>query len=239
MQTAFILSVECVGKEYRVFCGVAIEFFFVLGEVLVAAVAYAIGDWRKTILCLMVPAVITLLYWPLLPESPRWLVSRKKFVEAQKMISRMAKYNRTGDVQIADYRESVPAADSNPPSESVLDWLRSPRLVLRSLNLCFSWIVITMAYYGLSMSSASLAGSPYLNFLLVSLVEVPGYALAYLGMQRLGRRPIMSASLIIGGIACIVSPAMKPGSWLNIACFLIGKMVKMCIFCKAGCIFWR
>ena len=70
-QTGFILAVECVGKDYRVFCGVVIEFFFVLGECLVAAVAYGASGWRATILWLLVPSVITLFYWPFLPESPR------------------------------------------------------------------------------------------------------------------------------------------------------------------------
>ncbi len=105
-------------------------------------------------------------------------------MEAQKTLSVISKYNRTDVVQIADYREvvirpseSADAAAAGAPapaslSDSAADWLRSPKLVSRSLNLCYSWVVITMAYYGLSMNSASLAGSPYLNFFLVSLVEV-------------------------------------------------------------------
>ena len=102
----------------------------------------------------------------------RWLLSRKKYVEAQRIVSKMAKYNKTSEPQIADYREAV-SVDSRREVETtagVTVWIRHPRLLLRSLNLCFAWAVITMSYYGLSMNSASLAGSPYINFLLVSLV---------------------------------------------------------------------
>ena len=121
----------------------------------------------------MVPSLIPLLYWPLFPESPRWLLSRKKYVQAQRVVSKMAKYNGTSEPQIADYREAVSVEDSvTSSSEGVLDWVRHPKLLLRSLNLCFAWAVITMSYYGLSMNSASLAGSPYINFLLVSLVSM-------------------------------------------------------------------
>ncbi len=41
-QTAFVLSVENVGSEWRVFCGIVIEYFFVLGEVLLALVAWQV-----------------------------------------------------------------------------------------------------------------------------------------------------------------------------------------------------
>ena len=177
-QTAFILSVECVGEAYRVLCGVIIELFFVLGEALVPLAAYLTGSWRSTILWLMVPSAIPLLYWPLFPESPRWLLSQKRYVEAQRVVAKAAKFNGTSEPQIADYRETAAAASSGGQadrgggSEGVVAWLRHPRLLLRTLNLCFAWAVITMAYYGLSMNSASLAGSPYVNFLLVSLVSI-------------------------------------------------------------------
>ena len=61
-------------------------------------------------------------------------------------------------------------------------------------------------------------------------MEVPGYGLSYLGMQRVGRRSVMAASLIVGGAAILVSPAATPGSWLNIATFLVGKMGATCAF---------
>ena len=111
---------------------------------------------------------------PLFPESPRWLLSRKKYVEAQRIVTKMAKYNRTSEPQIADYREAISVDSQSEPvgsAEGVTAWIRHPRLLLRTLNLCFAWAVITMAYYGLSMNSASLAGSPYINFLLVTLVK--------------------------------------------------------------------
>ena len=61
-------------------------------------------------------------------------------------------------------------------------------------------------------------------------MEVPGYGLSYLGMQRVGRRSVMAASLIVGGAAILVSPAATPGSWVNIVTFLVGKMGATCAF---------
>jgi hypothetical protein len=69
--------------------------------------------------------------------------------------------------------ESSPGAPS-VEKETMLDLLKDSVLVWRLLNLCSTWLIIILGYYGLSLSSVSLSGDPYLNFFLVSLVEIPG-----------------------------------------------------------------
>jgi hypothetical protein len=53
--------------------------------------------------------------------------------------------------------------------------LKDRVLLFRQLNLCASWLIVILGYYGLSLTSVSLSGDPYLNFFLSSLVEVPGF----------------------------------------------------------------
>ena len=60
------------------------------------------------------------------------------------------------------------------PSENLVDIIKSRTMALRFLNSCFCWMVVTMVYYGLSLNATNLAGNPYTNFILVSLVEIPG-----------------------------------------------------------------
>merc|ERR1719348_18128 len=78
-----------------------------------------------------------------------------------------------------------------------------------------------MIYYGLSLNATSLAGSPFLNFSLLSLVEVPGYLLSYLGMKFLGRRLTLSLSLVVRGLGCLGS-SLFPS--LSTPLFLVGKL---------------
>ena len=40
-------------------------------------------------------------------------------------------------------------------SETFLTFLRSPVMLARHLNICYSWFVITLVYYGLSLVSWS------------------------------------------------------------------------------------
>ncbi|TRY62040.1 hypothetical protein TCAL_08477, partial [Tigriopus californicus] len=228
-QTAFILSVENVGKDYRVFCSIIIEYFFVLGEILLTLVAYFVRDWRYVILYVMVPAVGFVFYWPILPESVRWLLTQRKYDKAQREVNRICRWNKTQFIGLDDYKEQV--AENSLPNEGVLELLKSKVLVSRSINVCYCWFVVSMTFYGLSMNATSLAGDPFLNFLLVSLAEIPGYTLSYLSMERLGRRKSISISLLIGGVACIIGPFVPTDmEWLTIALFLLGKMGVTCAF---------
>jgi OCT family organic cation transporter-like MFS transporter 4/5 len=70
---SFILAMEMVGPEKRVFCGVVIEIYFVLGEVMASGLGYWQRDWRIVIVMATVPVFFFLLYWPVLPESTRLL----------------------------------------------------------------------------------------------------------------------------------------------------------------------
>lgn len=69
-------------------------------------------------------------------------------------------------------------------------------------------------YYGLSLNSTSMVGNKYLNFALVCLIEIPGYTLAWVCIQYLGRRLSLVASLFLCGCTCIGSVLVPQGIYL-------------------------
>ena len=64
----------------------------------------------------------------------------------------------------------------NQEKASLLDLFKHKRLCLRTLNLCFNWLVNSGTYYGLSLSASNLGGNPYYNYLIYAAVEIPAYA---------------------------------------------------------------
>ncbi|XP_012941146.2 organic cation transporter protein [Aplysia californica] len=74
-----------------------------------------------------------------------------------------------------------------------------------SLNVWFNWLVNALVYYGLSLNTENLAGSPYLNFCVAGAVELPAYAICILLLNRVGRRWPLIISMYVGGVACILS----------------------------------
>jgi hypothetical protein len=62
------------------------------------------------------------------------------------------------------------------------------------------------------VNSTSLGGNKYLNFALVCLVEIPGYTLAWVAMNRLGRRWSLAGSLLLCGVTCIAAVFVPQGT---------------------------
>ncbi len=68
--------VELVGLRQRVFCGIVIEYFFVLGELYLTLVAFLLRDWRAILWAITAPIVVCAAYSPFLPESPRFVTQK-------------------------------------------------------------------------------------------------------------------------------------------------------------------
>ncbi|KAK1343276.1 hypothetical protein QTO34_016054, partial [Cnephaeus nilssonii] len=108
---AFILGTEILGKSVRIiFSTLGVCTFFAVGYMLLPLFAYFIRDWRMLLLALTVPGLLCVPLWcmkpafvknykPLkmnsrfIPESPRWLISQRRFREAEAIIQKAAKMN--------------------------------------------------------------------------------------------------------------------------------------------------
>lgn len=105
--------------------------------------------------------------------------------------------------------------------------ITSRKLVLRFIIMYFIWAVNAFIYYGLSINSTSLGGNKYVNFALVSLVEIPGYTIAWICIQKLGRRISLVGSLLLCGVTCTLTifvASTSSSSWAVITLFLLGKL---------------
>ncbi|ESO88919.1 hypothetical protein LOTGIDRAFT_153985 [Lottia gigantea] len=225
---AFTLSTELVGPKYRLLVGFMIQMFYSVGYITLAGIAYLIGDWRYIELAITLPVLLFISYWWFLPESVRWLLTQKKNEEAQKYLEKAAKTN--GVVLPTEFMESLQSEKNEEPDRkyTFIDLVRTWPMAKLSLNVWLNWLVNALVYYGLSLNTADLAGSPYLNFCISGAVEIPAYTLCIIFLNRLGRKIPLVVTMCIGGIACILSgtipiddnPDMET---LSIVLAMIGK----------------
>ena len=60
----------------------------------------------------------------------------------------------------------------------------------------------SLTFYGLNLNIGNLSGSVYVNFLLSGVMELVSYILCIVLLDRVGRRPLNSALMLLAGITC-------------------------------------
>ncbi|KAG8200531.1 hypothetical protein JTE90_000605 [Oedothorax gibbosus] len=205
-QTGYILAVEFIGTSKRLICANVMQMVFAVGELILGLVAYFVRKWRYLELIISIPAAVLLIYYWLLPESVRWLISKGKHTKAKKTILKAAKWNNVTVpehlLRAADYSSIDPEFEEHQQSGGPLNLVKTPQMRKWSLNIFFNWIVNAMVYYGLSLSTGNLSGNVYGNFAILAAVEIPAVALATWALYYCGRRYVLCFIMVFGGLAC-------------------------------------
>ena len=89
----FTLLIELVGNQYKTLSGIFFEIPWALGEISLGLLAMGIRDYRWYQTALSIPCVIMLGVLYFIPESPRWLIQKKRYEEAQMVIKQAANFN--------------------------------------------------------------------------------------------------------------------------------------------------
>ncbi|XP_053606652.1 beta-alanine transporter [Plodia interpunctella] len=233
MATPYVLAIELVGPRCRTLCTILSNIAYSLGLIFLAGVVYLVRDWRHLALATTLPFVCFFLYlWPM-PESPRWLLARGRFEEAEVILKRMARIN--GKSLPANYMvhlrrkyesDKLKKDLENEKSRKygIMDLFRTPNLRQKTIIITFIWFTNTSVYVGLSYYAPVLGGNEILNFFLAGLVELPTYLFLWPSMERLGRRWTLCMSMVVGGVACLTTFLVQHESNVTLALYCVGKM---------------
>ncbi|CAI9731800.1 organic cation transporter protein-like [Octopus vulgaris] len=202
--------------------------------------AYAISSWRYLELTVNLLTIINFFAWIFLPESPRWLIERKRFREANALLHKVMKKNNLQNEEVLDvftnneentsftnsFRENIREEKVLPKVKNYtfIDLFKTWRIALITLNVCLCWMVCSMSYYGVLLNSVDMAGNRYLNYLLMQLVEFPACLFSYYLFNRFDHRKPITFFMIFGGLNCIVSNFVTEGSfWFPLILAVLGK----------------
>ena len=92
-ESFFTYMLEFVGGVWSTVIGLGSMFVWVTGWLSLAGLAYLFRDWRQLMLYSSLPSLLSVLMYWLLPESPRWLVSKGRGSAALASITTAAKSN--------------------------------------------------------------------------------------------------------------------------------------------------
>jgi len=191
---------------------------FAIGESLPVFYAMGLKDWKIFQSAVSATMALACIVWFLLPESPRWLIATGKYEEAKKMIEKAAEKNNvklSPDVFTAKGSENKEGeeADSRMPQYGIMDMFRPSQLKI-TLVMFICWPVVTLLYYGLSLSAdkIKMTDNFYLSFILVCLVEIPPYLALPFIIDYWGRKPLFAVTQLVPGLCCMAAAFLTPGS---------------------------
>ncbi|XP_039755248.1 organic cation transporter protein-like [Pararge aegeria] len=227
--SAYIFAAELVGPKYRVLTSATSSTIFAMGQVLLGSVAWLIPAWRYMIIALHVPCFVIIVYYWILSESVRWLLSKKRYPKAKKILETVARVNKTHISEksmeaLMNPQQSATAVPNADRPGLFRTIIRSPVLLRRVCTTPIWWITMTFVYYGLSINSTSLSDTMHLNYILTCAIEIPGFFTAVLLLDRIGRKITLCSGFFFSA-ACNIAFVFIPMdlSVLRLVVYLLGK----------------
>lgn len=220
--TCYVIVTELVGSEQRRIVGIVVQMFFTLGVMLIPGVAYFIPTWQGIQLAISLPNFLFLLYYWMVPESPRWLLTRKKQEKAMTIMYTIA--NSNGKYMTTTYKE-LTVSDDEVTNPAFFDLVRTSQMRKCTFILMYAWFTSAVVYQGLVMRLGIVSGSLYTDFFISAVVEVPAAILILLSIDRIGRRLPFALSNLVAGVACLVTAVLPEDIiWLKITIATIGRL---------------
>ncbi|XP_021380016.1 organic cation transporter protein-like [Mizuhopecten yessoensis] len=222
--SAFISGLELVGPSKRRWAGILINFFYSTGMILLSGIGYGFRDWKYIQIACSLPLGLFIVYWWIIPESPRWLISQGRYKEAHAIIRTIAKYNKCEDKLFLN--QLTDDDDEEPERFKIWHLFSSWSIIVRCVIIWVNWIIISIIYFGFSLNAANLSGNFYLNHLLASLVEFPANAVAFVLLDRIGRKKLFILGMVIGGLCLLLTGVFEHFWPVEIICIsfaMVGK----------------
>ena len=221
---AFVLQFEWICRDWRTKASVLAQVPFAVGFLYLVFVSWCIRDWRTLQWALALPNLIYIAFPWVVPESPRWCLSRRRPDGARAALGKAARLAGRGRGELLpDDSLRGEEVDTDARAAGVGAGFSSRTLVLRLLVMSFNWVVITLCFYGLSLNSAN--SDLFVGMSAMAAAEIPAYVATVFVIETWGRRPVLSVCQLVAGMACVAAGFVPVDKyWPRLVLALVGKM---------------
>jgi len=181
---------------------------WVAGMTLLPYIAKWIGSWYPFAMLSTCVNIIFLLFHPFLTESPRWLISEKRFGEAATIVNNIRKVNGLKEVEGLDSELERLFKNEKKEGKSkfatILPIFKNFVIFRVIALMSIIWAVNDYFYIAGSLNAENLHGDLWLNFALVALTELPAAFVGQFLMDRLGRRWVHVGCMVFSTLPIMI-----------------------------------
>ena len=205
---------------------VALEAFWALGWLAAAVIGYLVvpssaDGWRWAFALGVVPAAYALVVRWGLPESVRFLERRGRDGEAEAAVRRFessagvpapSPTDQLAAVQVSAGQNPIGQGTNGQHAGAPPSWaaLWSPAYRRRTIALWLTWFGTNFSYYGafiwlptLLVASGFTLVKSFEFTLIITLAQLPGYAVSAILIERWGRRPTLTLFLAGSALSAV------------------------------------
>ena len=83
-----------MGNKYKTPVGILFHAPYAIGTILLGLIAIGVRDYQIYQIVICIPVFLLVGLYVIIPESPRWLIAKKRYPEAEKLIKNAVKFNK-------------------------------------------------------------------------------------------------------------------------------------------------
>lgn len=180
------------------------------GGVIVVPLIGEIASWRLLFVAAGLPALFVFVLRSALKETPYYLAKTGRVDEANDRIREIADENGV------DY-EPITADEVETAERKGFRRLFETDLRKKTIVAALAWFGINFGYYGVfiwlptTVGATGLVESIYFYFVLIALVQIPGYFSAAYLIDVVGRKPTLGSYLVMSGVSTFLFATTLPG----------------------------
>lgn len=144
----------------------------------------------------------------MIDESPRWLLTKGKKDKAVLIVQKIADEDKVKlDPGVLDKLMTVDRDEKGVDLISLLKMTFASHALLKRFLICIVWwTTSTFVGYGLMINAVSLQGNKYVNYALVSIIDLPGNFIIMYILTHYKRRNPLIVSFFCGAVLCFMQP---------------------------------
>ncbi len=174
-----------------------------------------LSDMKKFELIVALGMIPYLSYAVILPESPRWLISKGRIPEAKKILAKALKMNKL-PLSRLDKLDNIKELKGETSEKAFFtDIFKYPGVRRNMICMAFCWFTFTMGYYGLIYNTPSFGWNLYITFCMPAFFTIPVLALQPLLENKLGRKPMMTSLMFVSGALLLCTAAIPDGKFAH------------------------
>lgn len=209
----FILVQETTPREMRAITGGVMNFGWNIGALLVCLLAYLVRNWRDLQLAFAVSSLPMLLYFLLLPESPRWLLGKGRVEQSRQSFMTVAKYNgiQLDEKEFSRQFACIENASSttvkttclSEVSNRLTQLLATRHMRYRTLLLAPTFFAIGMASYGIHFASRFASLDLFAVSAIKEVANLTTILVLIMFYHRVNRTPCLASGYLLAGLVAI------------------------------------